>query len=124
MKKAYKITPEQYRKNLYEIREIGYKNGWSDPNTGICRLANNTNPRTRKRFENLKKECDEMPIPKDKTFFLGTDIYNLWLNRDTDEPVTARELYNIVADLSKAISDAKSSSSYYGFDASRDCTFF
>ena len=50
-----------------------------------------------------------MPIPNDKTFFRGTDIYNLWLNRDTDEPITARELYNIIASISKEIKDAESS---------------
>lgn len=108
MKKAYTITPEQYREKRKEIERIGYKNGHSDPKTGRYTLSEETNPRTRKHFENLTKECDEMPIPDDKTFFLGTDIYNLWLNRHSDEPVTARELYNIIAIISGEIKDAKS----------------
>lgn len=108
MKKAYTITPEQYREKQREINKIGYKNGWSDPKTGIYTLSEGTNPRTRKHFENLTKECDEMPKPKDKLFFMGTDIYNLWLNRHTDEPITARELYNIIKTVGEAISQAES----------------
>ena len=109
MKRAYTITPEQYHEKRKEIEHIGYKNGHSDPQTGKYTLSPYTNPRTRKHFENLTKECDEMPIPDDKTFFLGTDIYNLWLNRHSDEPVTAKELYNIVASISQAIKQAESS---------------
>lgn len=109
MKRAYTITPEQYHEKRKEIERIGYKNGHTDPQTGKYTLSSYTAPITRKRFENLTKECDEMPIPDDKTFFLGTDIYNLWLNRHSDEPVTAKELYNIVASISQAIKQAESS---------------
>lgn len=109
MKKAYTITPDQYREKQIQINHIGYKNGYSDPKTDKYTLSSHTNPRTRERFEKLTKECEEMPIPSDKTFFLGTDIYNLWLNRDTDEPITARELYNIIASISEAIKQAESS---------------
>lgn len=109
MKRAYTITPEQYHKKQAQIREIGYKNGRYDYETNKYRLLSSTPERTCKQFEKLTKECEEMPIPNDKTFFRGTDIYNLWLNRDTDEPITARELYNIIASISKEIKDAESS---------------
>ena len=109
MKRAYTITPEQYSKKQAQIREIGYKNGRYDYETNKYRLLSSTPERTCKQFEKLTKECEEMPIPSDKTFFRGTDIYNLWLNRDTDEPITARELYNIIASISEEIKDAESS---------------
>ena len=109
MKKTYTITPDQYREKQSQINNIGYKNGWYDYETNKYRLSDSTPERTRERFEKLTKECEEMPIPSDKTFFLGTDIYNLWLNRDTDEPITARELYNIIASISEEIKDAESS---------------
>ena len=107
MKKAYTITPAQYKTKQYEINRIGYNNGWM-LETGEWKLSDDTNPRTRKHFENLVKECEEMPKPKNKVFFRGTDIYNLWLNRHSDEPVTARELYNIVESIAEAISEAES----------------
>ena len=112
MKKAYTITPEQYREKQREINKIGYKNGWYDQKTGRYTLCEGTNPRTRKHFENLTKACDEMPKPKDKRFFMDTDIYNLWLNRHTDEPITARELYNIVTAIFGEIEDAENRASY------------
>lgn len=108
MRKAYTITPDEYREKRREINNIGYKNGWNDPKTGRYTLSEGTGPGTRKRFENLTRECDGMPKPEDKLFFMGTDIYNLWLNRDTDEPVTARELYNIIKTVGDAISQAES----------------
>lgn len=108
MKKAYSITPDQYHEKKAQIRDIGYKNGWYSYETNKYRLSDSTPERTRKRFEKLTKECEEMPIPNDKTFFRGTDIYNLWLNRDTDEPITARELYNIIASISEEIKSAES----------------
>ena len=109
MKRAYTITPEQYHEKQAQIREIVYKNGRYDYETKKYRLLSSTPERTCKQFEKLTKECEEMPIPSDKTFFRGTDIYNLWLNRDTDEPITARELYNIIASISEEIKDAESS---------------
>lgn len=112
MKKAYTITPEQYREKQREINKIGYKNGWYDQKTGRYTLSEGTNPRTRKHFENLTKACNEMPKPKDKRFFMDTDIYNLWLNRHTDEPITARELYNIVTAIFGEIGDAENRASY------------
>ena len=108
MKKAYSITPDQYHEKQVQIRDIAYKNGWYNYETGKYRLSDTTPERTRKRFEKLTKECEEMPIPNDKTFFRGTDIYNLWLNRDTDEPITARELYNIIASISEEIKATES----------------
>lgn len=108
MKKAYKITPAQYKAKQEEIKRIGYKNGWDDRETGEWRLSDDTNPRTRKHFENLVKECEEMPKPSNKVFFKGTEIYNLWLNRYTDEPITASELYNIVESIAEVISEAES----------------
>ena len=108
MKRAYTITPEQYHEKQAQIREIVYKNGRYDYETKKYRLLSSTPERTCKQFEKLTKECEEMPIPKDKTFFRGTDIYNLWLNRDTDEPITARELYSIIANISEEIKSAES----------------
>ena len=109
MKKAYTITPDQYLEKKAEIRKIGYNNGWEDYRTNKYVLSEGTPERTRRRFEKLTKECEEMPMPSDRIFFRGTDIYNLWLNRDTDEPITARELYNIIASVSEEIKEAESS---------------
>ena len=109
MKKAYTITPEQYHDKRAEITAIGYRHGWQNRETGEYKLADGTSDRVRKRFDKLTKEVKETPVPDNRLFFKNPDIYNLWLNRDTDEPITARELYNIVEAIGKAIGEAESS---------------
>lgn len=109
MKKAYTITPEEYLEKKREIDGIGYRHGRFDRKTGKYKLAESTSDRVRKRFDKLTKEVKETPVPNNRLFFKNPDIYNLWLNRDTDEPITARELYNIVEAIGKAIGEAESS---------------
>ena len=116
MKKAYKLTPEEYKTKCEEIRGIVYHHGYHSNQTGKDYLSENTSERVRNRYEKLKAEVDETEIPDDFFFFHNADLYNLYLNRDTDEPITARELYNIVSAISKAVKDAKDSavsSSYW-----------
>lgn len=107
MKKAYTITPAEYVEKKRKIEEIGYKNGWFKPERGEYELARDTPERIKGRFDKLTKEVKETPIPKENIFFINEDLYNLWLNRDTDEPITARELYSIVSAIGWAIKDAE-----------------
>lgn len=98
MKKAYTITPNKYRENV--------------------KLQNNTRWKygeVKYAPESLRKKCTKaaeenlnVQLPEDELFFENADIYNLWLNRDTDEPITARELYEIVMAIGKSIKDAES----------------
>lgn len=109
MKKAYAITPEQYHDKRATITAIGYHHGWCNRETGEYKLAEGTSTGVKNRFDKLTKEVKETPVPDNRLFFKNPDIYNLWLNRDTDEPITARELYNIVEAIGKAIGEAESS---------------
>jgi hypothetical protein len=113
MKKAYTITPEEYREKQKEINDIDYKYGYDCGRNHSChRLSVKTPEKVRQRYEELNKECNEMPMPNSGVYFRGTDIYNLWLNRNNDEPITARELYNIVTAIFGEIGDAENRASY------------
>ena len=92
MKQAYKMKLEDYWKKRGQVNDIRYRYsvGYNDT------LNEKTPEKVVKRYKKLKTEMEEMPKPDSQLFFLNTDIYNLWLNRDTDEPITARELYNIL----------------------------
>ena len=108
MKKAYAITPDDYRDKVREIRKIDYQYGYEcGPNHCQHRLSSSTPEKTKKRYEKLTEECNTMPKPENHLFFRNTDLYNLWLNRNTDEPITAQELYNIVAGIAGAITAAE-----------------
>jgi hypothetical protein len=49
-----------------------------------------------------KKYSEDCP-----KFFRCQELYNLWLNRDNDKPVTTKELYNVVATIAEAIAEAE-----------------
>ena len=103
MKKSYTITPEEYHKKLEEIRDIKYKYGCSD----FATISENAPERVKKRFNKLIAEVKAFAEPQDSLFLRNPDLYNLWLNRNTDEPITARELFNIIAGVSEAIDRAE-----------------
>ena len=121
MKKAYTITPDEYHELRQEIHKIDYRYGYEcGSGHSQRRLSPSTPERTRKRYEKLTAECEAMPKPENHLFFRNPDLYNLWLNRYTNEPITARELYNIVAGIAESIGDAedraKSSAAWSNWD--------
>ena len=102
MKKAYTITPAKYFDNLKYIRSVEYRYGedTSDyPKT------------TLKKYEKAVKENASVEKPKASLFFKNEVMYNLWLNRETEEPVTAKELFTIVSTLNEYFKDKISSAS-------------
>lgn len=107
MKKAYTITPEEYKFKAEQIRNIEYKYG------DKAAYAPET---TKKRYDKLVKECAEFPTPANRSanriFMTNTDLYNLWLNQHTDEPITAKELFNIIKGITEVMSDKISTASY------------
>lgn len=115
MKKAYTISPEQYRANEVLIYEI--KNKYNYPQEGGWRYLDGTTAEehtpesVKKKWKKATEENKKFKKPRSRFFTKNDDLYNLWLNRDTDEPVTARELYNIVASIREAIADAESRAS-------------
>ena len=124
MKQSYNITPKQYNDNRYIIRKSKEKynypqeKGWRylDGTTSEER----TPEKVKEQYKKAVEENNAFDVPKNKVFLANTDIYNLYLNRDTDEPITARELYNIVSCLLEEIEDAEdraeSSSIWDGWD--------
>jgi len=87
MKKAYKITPQKFQQNREAITRIEYKYGSYVPET------------MKKGYDKLKAQNAEFVKP-DKPFYMENEfVYNLYLNRNVDEPVTSRELYAIVNTL-------------------------
>ena len=124
MKQSYNITPKQYKDNKTIIRNIKEKynypqeKGWRylDGTTA----EEHTPEKVKNQYKKAVEENKAFEIPKNKVFLANTDIYNLYLNRDTDEPITARELYNIVSCLLEEIEDtedrAESYSIWNGWD--------
>ena len=115
MKKAYTITPEKYRKNQETIGDIKYKYGY--PLEAGWRLLGGDIPETiKKKADKATSENASVEKPENGLYFRNKDIYNLWLNRDTDEPITARELFNIVEAISEAIDGARSAAAWSNYD--------
>ena len=112
MKKAYTITPDRYTENNGIIRDVEYNYGHQESEETYMGFKFKTVvdiedvPKyKRKRYERAVRENAEVVKPSlnNSIFFYNEDNYNLWLNRDTDEPITARELYNIVRAIETAI---------------------
>ena len=103
MKKAYTITPEEYKYKAEKIRNIEWKYG------DKAEYAPET---TKKRYDKLVKECAEFPTPANPLFMENADLYNLWLNQHSDEPITAKELFNIIKGITEVMSNKISSASY------------
>ena len=99
MKKAYAITPERYRSNIKVMEDARYHHGES--------LVNAPESVKKKCIKAAKENATIGELPKERIFFENEVMYNLFLNRDTDEPITARELYAIVQTLSEAIEEAE-----------------
>ena len=87
--------PAKYYELWDTIREIEYKYG-----KNVADMPKTT----AKRYEKVKKEMTEIEVPKGEDyprFFepRTPELYNLWLGRESDEPVSKRELYAIVKDI-------------------------
>lgn len=91
MKKKYKITPDQYRDKIDKMYDITYKTGYD----GI-KNADRCSRYLKEKYDKYHEETSKMDIPEDKLFFMNEVIYNLYLNRNEDEPVTSKELYKII----------------------------
>lgn len=101
MKKAYKLTPIEYRINEKYIKNVEYQYG-NDVSSYPKEVA--------RKYRKAVKENKSVETPgRNSIFFTNETMYNLWLNRDTDEPITARELYSIVEGIAEAIDKAESS---------------
>ena len=112
MKKAYTFTPQQRQKNIKIMADARYKYG-SD---------------LTKAPEKVKAKCTKAAsenatftdLPENTMYLDNEVMYNLYLNRDTDEPITARELYVITETIFKAIwkaeDRAKTSAAYANWD--------
>lgn len=107
MKKSYTITPDQYRENVKTQKGAAYKFG--DSLDGAPDYVKERC--TKAAAENLK-----VKLPKDAFFFKNEVLYNLWLNRDTDEPITAKELYTIVESIYQRIEDVRTTSGWDNWD--------
>lgn len=87
MKKAYKITPQKFQQNCEAISRIEYKYGSHIPET------------MKKGYDRMKAQNAEFEEPKLSFYMENEFVYNLYLNRNVDEPITSRELYAIVNTL-------------------------
>lgn len=103
MKKAYTITPKEYFKKLDELDEIEYRHGED---------AKYASERIQKKYKRLTEQTKAFKEPKDAMFLRNADLYNLWLNKDTDEPITAKELFNIINGITGEMRDDISSATY------------
>lgn len=100
MKKAYTITPAQRQENIKIMSNARYHYG------SLANAPEEVKARCRKAAE---ENATITELPKDDLFLENEVMYNLFLNRDTDEPITARELYIIVRTIKEAIDEAERS---------------
>lgn len=125
MKKAYTITPAQYDANVKTMNDIEYRTGYSKA-TAHHRLLSGqtieetTPKKTKDRYNKAYEENKGVKVPSNEFFFINEVLYNLWLNRDTDEPITAREMYAIVNTICEEIDAAESSASSAAYYANWD----
>ena len=91
MKKKYKITPYEYHQKIDDMGKITYKTGYDG-----TREPNEFQAKYKDKYDKLKAETESIEVPEDGFYFYNEVVYNLWLNRDTDEPITAKELYTII----------------------------
>ncbi len=108
MKKAYTITLEDYKRKIEKLRIIEQKYGDN---------AEFASEKIKKTYDKLVKECAEFPKPKNPLFMESADLYNLWLNRNTDKPITTRELFDITTAVMEVMG-RKISSATYQWDGS------
>lgn len=119
------ITPDALPSNLqhfkhriWEIEEKyglheRYVNGWG---IGKIHLSEKTPKKVKTEYENLKKKVENYQEP-DEAFFKRSDaLYKLWVNRDCEEPITFKMLYDVVAEVSYAIREAEANASYSNYD--------
>lgn len=97
--------PLKYYELLQTIREIEYKYG-----DNVADMPKTT----AKRYEKAKKEMAKIEFPTDDDYvrFFDTrtpELYDLWLGRESDEPVSKRELYAIVKDILSRVERVDSS---------------
>ena len=116
MKQSYNITPKQYKENKKLIRDIKAKYNYPQEKEWKyldgTTADDHTPEKVKKQYKKAVEENKAFEAPKNRVFLANTDIYNLYLNRDTDEPITARELYNIVTAIFGEIEDAENRASY------------
>lgn len=103
MKKPDTISVEKFRENNHFILNTEY------------RFGNNTERMPKTTAQKYNKALEEnggFELPTDRFFMTNDVVYALFKNRDTDEPVTARELYIIIETLRGKISDEISVATY------------
>lgn len=108
MKKKCAITYKEYKEKIEKLHIIEQKYGDN---------AKFASEKTKKTYDKLVKECAEFPRPSNPLFMESADLYNLWLNRNTDEPITIRELFDITTAVMEVMS-RKISSATYQWDGS------
>lgn len=97
--------PAKYYELLQTIRDIEYKYG-----DNVANMPKST----AKRYEKALSEIAEIETPEGEDYarFFDTrtpELYDLWLGRESDEPVSKRELYAIVKDILSRVERVDSS---------------
>ena len=132
MKQSYAIGPEKYSKNIDTMNEIEYNTGYThkdakkvNPFTGKTKAEStpkNLVTKYEKAYAENKQFEKQLPKGEEREEFLESafcendTMFNLWLNRNTDEPITARELYQVVKVLLGEVDDAETRASLSGWD--------
>ena len=119
------ITPDALPSNLQHLKHRGweieqkyglyerYVNGFG---IGKIHLSNKTPKKVKTEYENLKKKVENYQEPENVFFGRSDELYKLWANRESDEPVTFKMLYDVVVEVADAIRRAEISASYSNYD--------
>lgn len=105
MNNSVKNIPARYWELSDIINDIEYNYG-NDTNSMPDSIA--------KRYEKAKKEMEELKVPKGAEYSRFFDanypaLYDLWLKKDSDKPITGKELFSVVNALLDKIRKVDSS---------------
>ena len=117
MKKSYKVSPKEYNEAKHNLYQIEYRYGYNGKNgkslvDGAGRTFEERYPEIAKRYKEAEEIVKNTPVPENDMFFKNVFMYNLWLNRKEDEPITSRELYAILNTLAEDMKSRISTATY------------
>ena len=117
MKKSYKVSPKEYNEAKHNLYRIEYHYGYNGKNgkslvDGAGRTFEKRYPEIAKQYKESEEIVNNTPVPENDLFFKNVFMYNLWLNRKEDEPITSRELYAILNTLAEEMKSKISTATY------------
>ena len=112
-----KVLPSditQYECELYKIeKEYRWCYGAGTPRNVF---RDSTPEDVKKRYKQLQRKIRDFKRPEWSIFLKNDALYTLWCNRNSSDSITAKELYDIVEGIGRAIYKVEANAAYSSFD--------